>query len=132
LRISAKNSTICNLHKRVASMTISMSAMSPATIAEAIRLELEARRERINRELCTFPTPIPGCDVSFNRLLEDRARVVDELLELSRMGSGKEDAGRLLRYVRGNGTLDDQTKADLEAALTAVAGQRPLPLSSTS
>lgn len=113
-------------------MALKITFSSPAAVAEGIRVALEARREWINRELCTFPTPIPGCDVSFNRLLEERARVVDELQQLSRMGLRKEAAGELLAYLRANTSLDEAAKAEFELALTAAANPHRLPLSSIS
>ena len=41
--------------------------------------ELEGERRRINDEIRNYPTPIAGCDAQFNFLLEEQARIVDEL-----------------------------------------------------
>jgi hypothetical protein len=38
-----------------------------------IRAELLERRQRIAEEIGRHPRPITGCDVHFNRLLEERA-----------------------------------------------------------
>lgn len=89
--------------------------------ADAIRTHLEDKRAAINRELCTFPTPIPGCDVSFNRLLEDRARVVDELQRLDRLGSQRVDPRILAAFVSTATALDAEFKSNISAAIDAAA-----------
>lgn len=40
---------------------------------------LEDRRLRIHAEIRDYPMPIPACDAHFNHLLEERARVSEEL-----------------------------------------------------
>lgn len=44
-----------------------------------IRSVLLARRERIAEEIGRHPRPITACDVHFNRLLEERAALSEEL-----------------------------------------------------
>lgn len=41
--------------------------------------ELLERREAIAREIARHPRPITGCDVHFNRLLEERAALSEEI-----------------------------------------------------
>jgi hypothetical protein len=41
--------------------------------------ELLERREAIAREIARHPRPITGCDVHFNRLLEERAALTEEI-----------------------------------------------------
>jgi hypothetical protein len=57
--------------------------MSGMAGIEALYLELRstllARRQRIAEEIGRHPRPITGCDVHFNRLLEERALVSAEL-----------------------------------------------------
>lgn len=79
--------------------------------ADAIRARLESLRESIHRELCTFPTPIPGCDVSFNRLLEERARVVDELQRLTKLAAAPFTATALIDYLNQSESLEAEFKA---------------------
>ena len=43
------------------------------------RAELENERRRIIDEIKAYPTPIPACDAQFNFLLEERARIEQEL-----------------------------------------------------
>lgn len=50
---------------------------------------LKERREEIIREIRSFPSPIPACDVHYNSLLEERRSITDELQridELAREG----------------------------------------------
>jgi hypothetical protein len=49
-----------------------------ATYAE-IRKALLARRRAIAEEIGRHPRPITGCDVHFNRMLEERAAISQEL-----------------------------------------------------
>jgi hypothetical protein len=48
--------------------------MANSTLAELLR-----RREAIAREIAGHPRPITGCDVHFNRLLEERAALSEEI-----------------------------------------------------
>lgn len=57
----------------------------------AARRALEAERVQIQREINGYPTPIPGCDVYFNDLLERRARVCEAL---SRLDQAEPPGGR--------------------------------------
>ncbi len=53
--------------------------MPPDDILQRTRDELERERLRIQTEINSYPTPIPGCDVYFNDLLERRSRISEEL-----------------------------------------------------
>jgi hypothetical protein len=54
---------------------------------DSLQAQLVARREATSRELHHTAPPVPACDVDFNRLLADRARLVDALQTLARMRS---------------------------------------------
>jgi hypothetical protein len=43
---------------------------------------LEARRAELDGEIRAYPTPIPRCDAQFNHLMEERARVVQQIDEM--------------------------------------------------
>lgn len=45
----------------------------------AKRDALEQERLRLQAEITAYPMPIPACDAQFNRLLEERSRVCEEL-----------------------------------------------------
>jgi hypothetical protein len=86
---------------------------------DAMQAELDAVRVAISRELCTIPPPVPACDVNFNRLLEDRARVVDELQALARLRIQDPGRDQLLAFCRASRTLDASVKSRIEAAARA-------------
>ena len=44
-----------------------------------IEVQLEAESRRINEEIRNYPRPIAACDLQFNYLLEERARLAGEL-----------------------------------------------------
>jgi hypothetical protein len=54
--------------------------------------KLRAQREAIAREIASHPRPITGCDVHFNRLLEERAALTQEIDRLEAL----EDRGDAL------------------------------------
>lgn len=47
--------------------------------SEKAREHLESERHRVNEAIRNYPTPIAACDAQFNYLLEERARIVQEL-----------------------------------------------------
>lgn len=49
------------------------------SVCEAISKQLENERHRVNGEIKNYPTPITACDAQFNYLLEERARIAEEL-----------------------------------------------------
>jgi len=79
------------------------------TIAALIQQRLEAVRESISRELCAIPTPIAGCDVHCNRLLEDRSKVVDELQRFARLRQQAPAPADLVAFAQRCEWLDQPT-----------------------
>lgn len=59
---------------------LTQQAVNVAT--EQIRAQLEQEKRRINEEINNYPAPIPACDAQFNYLLEERARIFQELSHL--------------------------------------------------
>ena len=92
---------------------------SQSTLTDAIQAQLEAARNSISRELKSIPPPVPACDVNFNRLLEDRASIVDDLQRLAKLRSASVQDIDLLGFVRACAWLDAETKARIEQALSA-------------
>lgn len=52
------------------------------SVWESMREHLENERHRVIEEIKKYPTPIAGCDAQFNYLLEERARIAQELDQL--------------------------------------------------
>ena len=50
-----------------------------------IREQLEQEKRRVCAEIDDYPHPIPACDAQFNYLLEERARIFQELSRLDAM-----------------------------------------------
>jgi hypothetical protein len=61
-------------------------------MASQKRKELLERREAIAREIAAHPRPITGCDVHFNRLLEERALITEEINRLDAAQSDRSAA----------------------------------------
>ena len=57
--------------------------------SETSMVHLEAEKRRIDEEIKNYPRPIAACDLQFNHLLEERARLAGEL---DRMDEGLKDA----------------------------------------
>ena len=53
-------------------------------VAFQSRAALERERLRVQAEIVSYPMPIPACDVYFNGLLEERARICEALARLER------------------------------------------------
>jgi hypothetical protein len=70
---------------------------SREALAEKRRAALECERLRVQTEIVSYPMPIPACDVYFNGLLEQRARICDELAMLDRQAR-TDRAPSLLSY----------------------------------
>ena len=60
-------------------MLASMARPDIEALYREIRNRLLARRQRVAEEIGRHPRPITACDVHFNRLLEERALLSEEL-----------------------------------------------------
>lgn len=79
---------------------------------EEIRAALETVRVRVFAEIGAHPRPIAGCDVNFNRLLEDRSRIVQGLAQLDTL-----DRFELEKFVSESPDIDAATRRRLRASL---------------
>jgi chorismate mutase len=52
---------------------------SMESVLKRMRGHLESERRRVNEDIRKYPTPIPACDAQFNYLLEERAKIAEEL-----------------------------------------------------
>jgi hypothetical protein len=64
------------------SRELSSSTTDAQSIWRQIRAHLEEARQRLSTEISNYPAPRPACDADFNHLLEERARIADELNRL--------------------------------------------------
>jgi hypothetical protein len=61
-----------------------MNSDQPLVLLETAWTELQRQKERIYEEIHDYPRPIAACDLQFNYLLEERARVAEELARMQR------------------------------------------------
>jgi hypothetical protein len=85
--------------------------------ADAVRDYLKGQRDRICDEICAYPTPIPACDVHFNRLLEERTGIFDALRRLDCL---HDDDRSIADFVQTSPAIDVEHKAQLAALLAGV------------
>lgn len=88
-------------------------------VCEEVRLKMEGRRDQVCQEISRYPTPIPACDVHFNRLLEERRRVfedLDQLRELCPRGRAR-DIRAIENLIASSAAIDEADKARLRDAL---------------
>ncbi len=55
----------------------------------SFRLRLEALKDTVAEEIRSYPPPIPACDAQFNRLLELRRLLPQDLARLDRAANDK-------------------------------------------
>ena len=90
-------------------------------ILHKIKALLETKRFGISEEIRKYPAPIPGCDQHFNYMLEERARISDELNRVVKLFAAQ--SGRRVRieaideFVRSSPDLDDDAKRAIRSCL---------------
>lgn len=91
------------------------------SICQEIRGHLENRRDRLCQEITNHPTPIPACDVHFNRLLEERARIFQELGRLEALRQNTQarthDIAWINDFIKSSEALNDEALRELASAL---------------
>jgi hypothetical protein len=84
---------------------------------QALETRLDCIREAISRELADIPPPVPACDVHFNRLLEDRGRVVDTLQLLRKLRSEQASPAALASILASGCALEAATRRRAQDAV---------------
>ncbi|MDH5534469.1 MAG: hypothetical protein OEZ08_02705 [Betaproteobacteria bacterium] len=86
-----------------------------------IRARIETRRDQVCREITDYPTPIPACDVHFNRLLEERRKVFEDLDRLGDLCAScrvrAADVGAIDRLIASSSAIEDKDRAELRDLL---------------
>ncbi|MDQ5846079.1 MAG: hypothetical protein M3539_12390, partial [Acidobacteriota bacterium] len=73
------------------------------SLYQNIKDALENERHRVNEEIRNYPTPIPACDAQFNYLLEERAKIAEEMDRLKALSKGsftREDVELIDEFIR--------------------------------
>ena len=88
----------------------------------SICADLENRRAAIHAEITAYPTPIPACDADFNHLLEERAKILDEMDIASTASRKREDSGQaavaIEQFIARSKHISEKTRHNLERELT--------------
>ena len=91
------------------------------SLCREIRHHLESRRDRVCREITDHPTPIPACDVHFNRLLEERTKIFQELGRLDQLQgdvqASKHSIASLEDFITASEAISGEDRHKLRAAL---------------
>ena len=105
--------------------TQSCSPTKPPTavareIWQDIRAQLEEKQQRIIGEISGYPAPRPACDADFNHLLEERARISDELNRLhAAVGAASVNAREQIEaFVATSNYLDNVEKQEIKLAIS--------------
>jgi hypothetical protein len=96
-----------------------MDADSVRSVWKEIKDHLERERDRVYEEIKSYRPPIPACDVQFNHLLEERAKIAQALSRLEALfteGPGQ-DGVEGIDPILASSTLDEETKQRLRSSL---------------
>jgi len=74
---------------------------------------LQAARTSLLAEIRTYPGPITGCDIHYQKLLERRQSLTQELGRLHNVAARPDPAWALSAFIRGSAVLDADDKAHL-------------------
>ena len=61
---------------------------------------LETEKRRIFDAILNYPPPIPACDIQFNHLLEERARIIQDLIRLREASQNRRDPNDSVKVIR--------------------------------
>ena len=89
-----------------------------------IHAHLENARLRIQDEIHNYPPPIPACDAYFNHLLEERARIGEELNGIQ-VAAGEnlpapDKIARIEQWLQSSNYLGEVAKHEIRLCLNAV------------
>jgi hypothetical protein len=88
----------------------------------AFKNQLEETKNRVNKEIGNYPSPIPACDVQFNYFLEERSKIsvvlkrVDNLLTKCQMETIEIET--IEELIKMSSQIDDGMAERLRAAFS--------------
>ena len=86
------------------------------TILEDIKTNLQSKKSTIHTEITNYPTPIAGCDVHFNCLLEERSLIS---VAINQLGSIADDPAKIADFIETTPFINTD---DAHAFLTRLRG----------
>ena len=87
------------------------------SVCDAITARLEETRDRICGEIGAHPRPVHGCDVHFNRLLEDRTKIYQELGRWEALRRNGVASEMIREFVASSGFIDEDARRKFGASL---------------
>ena len=78
-----------------------------AALWREIGSQLEKKKREINEEILNYPPPIPACDAQFNHLLDERARITQELNRLRDVLGQDTSTEALITFIGACPYVDD-------------------------
>lgn len=82
---------------------------------------LESQKRKVYDEIGKYPTPITACDQQFNYLLEQQARISEELSRMrtaiAEIGTHDDPVVLVDDFVQSSKCVDDETKQRIRARL---------------
>ena len=97
-------------------------SLSLDSILNALIDQLEAKRSRVVDEIRVYPSPIPACDAQFNYLLEQRAKLSQELGQLQQIAKNlpldENDVKSLQALIESSDCIDSGNKDQIMAVCT--------------
>ena len=83
---------------------------------------LEQRLAEVKEEIRYYPLPIPACDVHFNSLLDERAKIPHELRYLDELKQqSAKNRAMLEKFVTSSAYLDEATRTSITTAIGKTA-----------
>jgi hypothetical protein len=90
-------------------------------ILHEIKALLATKRFGISGEIRKYPPPIPACDQHFNYMLEERARISDDMNRVVKLFTAKQARKDCIEsieeFVRSSPDLDDDAKRGIRSRL---------------
>lgn len=95
------------------------------SVWKIIRDHLERERHRIYEEIKNYPTPIPACDAQFNYLLEERAKIpqeLDRLKALSKKSLTRRDHIKSIdEFIASSNCINGEVEQKIRSSLSSVS-----------
>ncbi len=93
------------------------------SLYQNIKDALENERHRVNEEIRNYPTPIPACDAQFNYLLEERAKIAEEMDRLKALSKGsftREDVELIDEFIRTSNYITGDAERTMMSFLASL------------
>lgn len=110
-------------------LLLNEKAASLDAMGQTIKEHLKKKKSQISEEILHYPPPIPACDVQFNYLLEERARLAQALKRLDTLSqahlSSQERLQRIREFILSSPELDETTVQEIYSLLAMQDEPKP-------